>query len=339
VVSMNSDFEELLRIFSDNEVKYLIVGGHAVMLYTEPRYTKDLDVWIEASEENAAKVFRALAEFGAPLSGLSADDFAREGFFYQLGRPPARVDILMSIDGIRFDEAWPNRNQSEFGSQRAWFISRADLPEQDLEPRTRQHHQDARFPASDRQGQEVFGGPMIARANKTMRSLVPCDISDLSSLQCALPEPLREALQEAEFAEVGGLVTFVSGSEPCDEARKDLTGLECLLNKWHIDAYIRGPAVSLEELTRVGICYALALQERVSHAPVYGQLRIIVSSSRAFDESLPNNCTVYLHQLRPDNTWLNEDLESYASSGVLTIDWLNPGSVSSRPALVEHRQD
>src|ERR1035438_4983942 len=98
-VQMSSDFEELLRIFNGNEVKYLIVGGHAVMLYTEPRYTKDLDVWIEASEENAARVFMALAEFGAPLTGLKPSDFARQGFFYQLGQPPARVDILMSIDG------------------------------------------------------------------------------------------------------------------------------------------------------------------------------------------------------------------------------------------------
>ena len=124
---MNSDFEELLRIFNEKEIKYLIVGGHAVMLYTEPRYTKDLDVWIEATGENAAKVFRALAEFGAPLAGLSADDFTREGFYYQVGRPPAGVYILMSVDGVRFDEAWPKRNQSELGSQRAWFISRADL--------------------------------------------------------------------------------------------------------------------------------------------------------------------------------------------------------------------
>jgi hypothetical protein len=124
---MNSDFEELLKVFNDNGVKYLIVGGHAVMLYTEPRYTKDLDIWIEASEENGANAFRALAKFGAPLAGLTAADFAREGFFYQIGIPPARVDILMSVDGIRFEEAWPNRNESALGGQRAWFISRSDL--------------------------------------------------------------------------------------------------------------------------------------------------------------------------------------------------------------------
>jgi hypothetical protein len=124
---MSSDYEDLLRLFNDNGVKYLIVGGHALMLYTEPRYTKDLDVWIEASEGNAASVFRALTVFGAPLAGLSPRDFAQEGFFYQIGLPPARIDILMSVAGLRFEEAWPNRNQSEMGAVRAWFISREDL--------------------------------------------------------------------------------------------------------------------------------------------------------------------------------------------------------------------
>ena len=124
---MNSDFEELLSLFNASEVKYLVVGGYAVMLYTEPRHTKDLDVWIEASEENATRVFDALVEFGAPLSGLTPADFAQEGCFYQLGRPPVRVDILMSIDGVAFKEAWSNRQESVLGTQKAWFIGRADL--------------------------------------------------------------------------------------------------------------------------------------------------------------------------------------------------------------------
>ena len=124
---MSSDFEEPLKAFNASNVKYLIVGGHAVMLYSEPRYTKDLDIWIEASEENGRKVFRALLDFGAPLSALSASDFAREGFFYQIGLPPVRVDILMSVDGLKFEEAWPNRTEADFGSQRVWFIGRSDL--------------------------------------------------------------------------------------------------------------------------------------------------------------------------------------------------------------------
>jgi hypothetical protein len=124
---MNSDFEELLSVFNRNGVKYLIVGGHAVMLYTEPRYTKDLDIWIEASEENASRTFRALAEFGAPLTDLKPADFAREGFFYQLGQPPVRVDILMSIEGVSFEEAWPNRSECVLGGRHVWFIGRSDL--------------------------------------------------------------------------------------------------------------------------------------------------------------------------------------------------------------------
>jgi hypothetical protein len=77
---MNSDFEKLLKTFNEGGIKYLVVGGHAVMLYTEPRYTKELDIWVEASAENGEE-FRALAMFGAPLIGLSADDFASEGSF------------------------------------------------------------------------------------------------------------------------------------------------------------------------------------------------------------------------------------------------------------------
>ena len=124
---MNSSFSELLSLFNDADVRYLLVGGHAVMLYTEPRFTKDLDIWIDATEENAARVFKALAHGGAPLSGLTAADFAEEGFFYQLGRPPARIDILMSIDGLNFAEAWANRQESTFSGQKAWFIGRSDL--------------------------------------------------------------------------------------------------------------------------------------------------------------------------------------------------------------------
>jgi hypothetical protein len=85
--------------------KYLVVGGYAVMLYTEPRYTKDLDIWIEATPDNAARVFRALAEFGAPLTGIRAEEFSAPDLVYQLGMPPARVDILTSITGVDFEEA------------------------------------------------------------------------------------------------------------------------------------------------------------------------------------------------------------------------------------------
>lgn len=124
---MNSDFKDLLKLFNAYKVRYLVVGGHAVMKYTEPRYTKDLEIWVEPSAKNAPAVFRALQDFGAPLANLTARDFAREGTFYQMGRPPARVDILMSIAGLRFAAAWRRRVPSDFDGVPVSVISREDL--------------------------------------------------------------------------------------------------------------------------------------------------------------------------------------------------------------------
>jgi hypothetical protein len=83
------------------------------MKYSEPRYTKDLDIWVEASEENAARVYASLAEYGAPLGELTEADFASDGFF-QMGQPPVRIDIMMSIEGVNFADAWPNRQEADF---------------------------------------------------------------------------------------------------------------------------------------------------------------------------------------------------------------------------------
>jgi hypothetical protein len=124
---MNSDFKDLLRIFNEHKVRYLVVGGYAVIKYTEPRYTKDLDVWVDASPKNARVVFAALQKFGAPLTNLRPEDFAREGSVYQMGRPPARVDILTSIEGVQFGKAWLNRVASNFEGISAHVISRQDL--------------------------------------------------------------------------------------------------------------------------------------------------------------------------------------------------------------------
>ena len=82
---MNSDFNDLLQALNDEAVEYLIVGGYAVGKYTEPRYTKDIDIWINASVENAERVLRALAKFGAPLANITVDDFTDPDLFYQIG--------------------------------------------------------------------------------------------------------------------------------------------------------------------------------------------------------------------------------------------------------------
>jgi len=121
------DFKELLKIFEKHKVRYLIVGGYAVMKYSEPRFTKDLDVFIAADRNNAKSVYSALKEFGAPLKNLTSSDFAHEGYFYQMGKPPLRVDIMMSIPGIEFDQAWQKREAVELDDLKLLFISRADL--------------------------------------------------------------------------------------------------------------------------------------------------------------------------------------------------------------------
>lgn len=97
------------------------------MKYTEPRYTKDIDIWIATDSENARLIFLALKEFGAPLANLTEEDFAKVGYFYQMGRPPLRVDIMMSIPGVEFEQAWKSREKVKLGELDIFFISKTDL--------------------------------------------------------------------------------------------------------------------------------------------------------------------------------------------------------------------
>jgi len=124
---VNSDFSDLLSLFNANNVKYLVIGGYAVIQYGEPRYTKDLDLWIRTDTANAAVVYLALKQFGAPLSGLTEADFAEEGYYYQMGIPPVRIDILMGIPGGNFEKAWQARNEVDFDGLIVPFISKEDL--------------------------------------------------------------------------------------------------------------------------------------------------------------------------------------------------------------------
>ncbi|MBN1506278.1 MAG: hypothetical protein JW955_05505 [Sedimentisphaerales bacterium] len=110
-----------------HKVRYLVVGGYAVMKYTEPRFTKDLDLWIATDPENAEAVFAALKEFGAPLKDLAPTDFTQEGYFYQMGAPPFRLDIMMSVPGVTFEAAWANREETQVEGLAIPFISKADL--------------------------------------------------------------------------------------------------------------------------------------------------------------------------------------------------------------------
>jgi predicted nucleotidyltransferase len=124
---VNSDFTDLLKIFNDNSVRYLVIGGYAVVQHAEPRFTKDLDLWISTDLGNAVLVYESLRKFGAPLAGLTAEDFSEEGYFYQMGIPPMRVDLLMGIPGIDFDDAWKNRVAVDFDGLNVYFVSKEDL--------------------------------------------------------------------------------------------------------------------------------------------------------------------------------------------------------------------
>lgn len=98
----------MLSVLNEASVDYMLVGAHALAVHGVVRSTGDLDIWVRPTSENASRVVAALHGFGAPLDahGVSASDFARSGTVYQLGLPPARIDILTEITGVGFDEAW-----------------------------------------------------------------------------------------------------------------------------------------------------------------------------------------------------------------------------------------
>jgi hypothetical protein len=112
---------------SSERAEFLIVGAYAVMAVTEPRYTKDLDVWIRPSATNARKVYRALEAFGAPLSNLTVRDLSRKGIIFQIGVEPVRIDILTQVDGIDFSEALKRSRSGTYGKVKVAFLSVEDL--------------------------------------------------------------------------------------------------------------------------------------------------------------------------------------------------------------------
>ena len=118
----NPDFSEMWAALCAEGVSFLVVCGHAVMQYTEPRYTKDLDLWVRPDPTNAERVYRALSAFGAPMSGVSPADFEQLGTVF-IGVPPNRIDVLTSADGVTFDDAWATRVETSYGEQTAWIPS------------------------------------------------------------------------------------------------------------------------------------------------------------------------------------------------------------------------
>jgi len=110
-MALNQDFKELLQLFNANDVRYLVVGGYAVSFHGYPRYTKDIDIWIDMRNDNAARLVKALDDFGFGSLGLKPEDFLIPDRIVQLGYPPNRVDLLTTVPGVEFAECYAARVQ------------------------------------------------------------------------------------------------------------------------------------------------------------------------------------------------------------------------------------
>jgi hypothetical protein len=124
---LNPDYNDILSAFNAEGVEYLVVGAYALAAHGLPRATGDIDVWVRPSPDNGARVWRALARFGAPMDELRPDDFAIPGTIFQIGVVPRRIDVITSIDGVEFDEAWPRRLVVNLAGVDLPVIGRADL--------------------------------------------------------------------------------------------------------------------------------------------------------------------------------------------------------------------
>lgn len=126
-MAANPDFKDLLNTLNTEGVEYLIVGAHAVIAYTEPRFTKDLDILVRPAPDNARKVYRALMKFGAPMREIKAEDFLDVDLVYQIGIAPNRIDILTSVKGVTFEEALADSRQIDYDGVPARIMGRATL--------------------------------------------------------------------------------------------------------------------------------------------------------------------------------------------------------------------
>lgn len=126
-MATNPDFKDLLQELSDAKASFLIVGAHAVMFYTAPRYTKDLDIWVEANRENAKKVYKALKQFGAPLTELTISDLSSPETIFQIGIEPNRIDILTHLKSLDFAKAWKNRKSTTYDGVPIHILGLEDL--------------------------------------------------------------------------------------------------------------------------------------------------------------------------------------------------------------------
>jgi len=126
-MKVEKDYRDFLKSLNAEKVRYLIVGGYAYSYHAEPRYTKDIDILVEATEESGARVIAAIAKFWGAMPELKASDFLRRDMMIQLGVAPVRIDIITACSGIEFQSAWKNRIRAKYGDISVSFISLEDL--------------------------------------------------------------------------------------------------------------------------------------------------------------------------------------------------------------------
>lgn len=124
---MNSDFKDLLCCLNEFKVRYLVIGGYAVVIHSEPRYTKDLDIWVDATTKNASALLKALKEFGAPTNSIIEEDISKPGTVFIFGIEPNRVDIINKIKGANFSSAFQRRIKAKVDDLEFNCISLKDL--------------------------------------------------------------------------------------------------------------------------------------------------------------------------------------------------------------------
>lgn len=124
---LNPDYRDMLSAFCENDVEFLVVGAYALAAHGLPRATGDIDLWIARSEENASRVLKALAQFGVPDLGWTTEDFQRSDMVFQIGLEPRRIDILTSMSGVEFHQAWSRRVIVQIDELGIPFISPEDL--------------------------------------------------------------------------------------------------------------------------------------------------------------------------------------------------------------------
>ncbi len=126
-IELNRDWSEFLSLLISKNVRFVVIGGHAVAGHGEPRLTEDLDLFVEPTRENAVKLRDALIGFGFGELAPTADELSVPGKIWMLGRKPWRIDLLTAIDGVTFSEAWAGRVEAEFESKPLYVIGREQL--------------------------------------------------------------------------------------------------------------------------------------------------------------------------------------------------------------------